>query len=333
MIHIVRDKGVDRMKWNHLLNDSPYSSFFQSPDCYDFYSSLSFIKPFLIAVEENDELTALACGYIIADGGKLKQFFSRRAIIPGGVLLKERVSEEALQLLLTELSLSLSKKVIYIEARNYVDYSAFLPVFDKAGFILKPHLNFHVPTASIESAHSQLNATKRRDVKLSIKNGAVCELSVSLDDMISYYTILEDLYKTKVKLPLFPFEFFEKILTIPDSRFFVLKYQGEVIGGSVCVVLPEKVMYEWFVCGMDGAHKNIYPSTLVTWSAIEYAAANGYQYFDMMGAGKPDASYGVREFKSKFGGAMVEHGRFLYLCRPLMYTIGTLAVKLLKRMK
>lgn len=332
-MQIVRDKDIDKVRWSQLLTDSPYATFFQSPDCYDFYCTLSFLEPFLIAVEENDKLTALVCGYFIADGGVVKRQFSRRAIIPGGVLLGIKVTNDALHLLLNELKNDLSKKAIYIEIRNYSDYTINVPDFLKAGFNLNPHLNFHVPTLSVESAHSQLNATKRRDVKLSIKNGAVCELSTSNDDIIAYYSILEELYRTKVKLPLFPLEFFEKILTVSDSRFFVLKYQGEVIGGSVCVVLPGRVMYEWFVCGLDGKYKNVYPSTLVTWSAIEYAAANGYQYFDMMGAGKPDASYGVREFKSKFGGTMVEHGRFLYVCKPMHYRIGKLAVKLIKKLK
>ena len=51
----------------------------------------------------------------------------------------------------------------------------------------------------------------------------------------------------------------------------------------------------------------------------------------MMGAGKPDDDYVVRDFKAKFGGQLVEHGRFLHVLNPLFYNIGKIGVKLLKK--
>ena len=52
----------------------------------------------------------------------------------------------------------------------------------------------------------------------------------------------------------------------------------------------------------------------------------------MMGAGAPgDGGYGVREFKAKFGGELVEYGRFKYICNKPLYAIGKLGVKLMKR--
>ena len=51
----------------------------------------------------------------------------------------------------------------------------------------------------------------------------------------------------------------------------------------------------------------------------------------VMGAGKPNVPYGVRDFKAEFGGQLVEHGRFLHICQPFLYRIGTLGVRLLKQ--
>ena len=50
----------------------------------------------------------------------------------------------------------------------------------------------------------------------------------------------------------------------------------------------------------------------------------------MMGAGKPDEGYGVRDFKARFGGTMVEEGRFIHVSHPVLYSIGKIGVKLLK---
>ena len=64
---------------------------------------------------------------------------------------------------------------------------------------------------------------------------------------------------------------------------------------------------------------------------MDYGMKNNLPRFDFMGAGKPDEDYGVREFKSKFGGELVEHGRFLNVLQPLLYSVGKTAIKILKR--
>ena len=110
----------------------------------------------------------------------------------------------------------------------------------------------------------------------------------------------------------------------------MIRYQEEFIGGIVCPVFMNKVIYEWFVCGKDGVYKNIYPSVLATWAAMQFGAENNIPRFDFMGAGKPDEAYGVREFKSKFGGELVSHGRFLYVALPFFLKAGKTAVKILK---
>jgi len=49
-----------------------------------------------------------------------------------------------------------------------------------------------------------------------------------------------------------------------------------------------------------------------------------------MGAGKSGESYGVRDFKARFGGEMVEFGRFLNIRKPLFYILGETGLRLMK---
>lgn len=324
---------LDIDKWMNLVGQSTVTSFFQTPSCYNFYKSMSFLEPFLYGVEDNGDLLGVICGYIIADGGKLKHFFSKRAIIPGGILLINDCPNEAIKYLLNFVTRDLGRKAIFIEIRNYNNYAKFCPAIEASGFSYQPHLNFHVKTIDIESSMKQLSSTKRRDIKISRKEGAEVSLIDNEIDLKAYYDLLFDLYKTKVKTPLFPYEFFENIYRLPEGHIFLVKYQNRVLGGSVCVELPNKTLYEWFVCGLDKEIRNVYPSTLATWGAIEYAATHNMVCFDMMGAGKPNEGYGVREFKSKFGGELVENGRFCYVCNPLLFFIGKLGVKFLKNIK
>ena len=324
---------IDKSEWAKLVTLSPSASYFQTPACYEFYESLSFLKPFVFAVAEDEVITGLICGYIIGDGNLIKKFFSRRAIIPGGLLLHPEISDKALSQLLETAQSKLSSKSIFIEIRNYSDYSKYKALIESNGFTYQPHLNFHVQSPDVESALKQLNTTKRRDVKLSRKEGADWIDTKNMDDLKDYYKILNDLYKTRIKTPLFPYEFFEKLILNDQGKLLAVKYQNKVIGGSICVTLPHVAVFEWFVCGLDGQVKNVFPSTLATWAGIEFAALNGFKRFDMMGAGKPDEGYGVREFKSKFGGELVEHGRFLCICQPTLYKLGKYIISIIKGTK
>jgi len=321
---------IDPEQWKELVVRSPTASFFQTPECYQFFASLSFLEPFVFGISENNTLVGILCGFIISNGNSIKQYMSRRAIVSGGAMLDPNITAESLQLLLQTAKQKLRNQAIYLELRNYNDYSMFETSFELSGFKYSPHLNFHVSTPDHETALKQLKTSKRRDVKLSKEKGAEWFETSEIEDLKDYYELLSDLYKNRIKIPLFPFEFFEKLLQLPLGKLFVVKYEGKVIGGSICVVLPGRKIYEWFVCGLDGETKNIYPSTLATWAAIEYAAINDISCFDMMGAGKPDESYGVREFKSRFGGEMIQHGRYLYICNPLLYNIGKIYMSSLR---
>lgn len=320
-------------QWELLLNRSKTASFFQSKECYDFYASLSFMHPFVFAVSENDILKGVVVGYIQKDGGKLKQFFSRRAIVPGGALLTNDISEEALKSLLLFCKKELAPKAIYIEFRNYNDYSLFRPVFESVGFDYKAHLNFHVNCVSEDIVKKNLGNSRKRDIRTSLRDGAEIVDEPTFQEVETYYGILSELYKTRVKTPLFSFEFFNKLYREHFGKFLLIRLKGKIIGGTVCVILKNRVVYEWFACGLDGKFKNIYPSTLATWSGIKYATDHDIPLFDMMGAGRPDEGYGVRDFKAKFGSKLVEHGRFFCVTKPLLFQIGKLGVKLLKARK
>jgi hypothetical protein len=332
MIRIVNQDNIHVELWENLLSCSSVSSFFQTKACFDFYSNLNFLKPFLYGVTEDDKLVGLACGYLIADGGVVKRFFSRRAIIPGGLLLADDISKDALNSLLSVLKSDLSTQAIYLEIRNYGDYTPLKDGFEQQGFDYLSHLNIQVLFSGENSAFNQLNSTKQRQVRHTEKSGVICTLSVEQEDILGFYQILKRTYKQKVKKPLFPAEFFLKIVKQDFTRFFVIKKDKRVIGGILCVTNGQ-VLYEWFICGDENSGKGIYPSVFATWKAIEYAANHGFAYFDFMGAGKPDEHYGVRDFKAQFGGRVLEQGRFLYLCKPGLYRFSKNILRIIQKIK
>lgn len=332
-MRIIDGEHIDSVLWSELVKQSPLATWFQTREAYAFFEGLSFLEAFAIAVESNGQLKGLVAGYIQKDGGKIKQFLSRRAIVVGGPLLSDEITDEELAFLLSALKKKLHRKAIFIETRNFNDYSRWRLVFEQSGFGYEPHYDVQVDTTSMELVNSKLDRNRRRNIKKALDNGVVIDENPSAEDLKRLYLMLEELYTTKVKTPLFPFEFFEKLRKIPSSLFFTAKNpEGQLLGGLVCVALDHRAVYAWLACGDDFNFKSLSPSVMVNYAGVSYAAREGMARFDFMGAGKPDdGGYGVRDFKLKFGGDLVEYGRYVHVCNRLLFGIGKLGVRILKK--
>ncbi|MET2984891.1 peptidoglycan bridge formation glycyltransferase FemA/FemB family protein [Aureibaculum conchae] len=325
------NEGVRRDKWTNLLENSQYSNPFHTESFYNFYNSIEEFSADVFALEENDQYTALVVVTIQKELG-VKGYFSRRGIIYAGPVFTNN-SESTSTALLKGVFNYYRKKLIYIESRNNFDYSAFKNHFGKLGFNYVPWLNFHLNTKELASMKKVMSSSKLRQIKKSIKNGAHWAEAKSEKEIKYFYAILSDLYKNKVKKPLFPEEFFIEFFRKNVGKCLLVYKGNTVIGGIICPILKNKIIYEMYVCGLDQEYKHLYPSSMATWAAMEYAVQNNIALFDFMGAGSPDEDYGVREFKSRFGGEQVEHGRFMKIINPFLFKIGSIGVKVLAKIK
>lgn len=350
--NILTYEQIDRAAWTELVKTSATGTWFQTPEAYSFYASQSdLFRPFAVGVASNlpslqgrggerPLLRAVCVGYVTKEKNPIKQFFTRRAIIIGGPALADDCTDEEVMALLCALKSTLLSgrdgvgfQPIYIETRNFNDYSRWKNAFAAAGFEYQSHLNFHVDTSSSEIVDANLGKSRKRDIRTTIREGVTIIEHPTDDQVCEYYNVLDRLYRTKVKTPLFPLDFFLALNNHRDGRFLLTELHGKIVGGTVCVAQTGKCLFEWFACGEDGVYPHVFPSCYATYAGIRYAAEHNMPRFDMMGAGKPDEAYGVRDFKAKFGGKEVEHGRFLCVNKPLLYNMGVIGVKLLKKLK
>lgn len=326
MAQILTYSEIDRQQWSELVRTSETGTWFQSPEAYGLFASIpELMEPFVYGAECAGKLCAVCVGYVTKERCSIRQFFTRRAILIGGPAIAKECSNEEVVLLLSTLRQQLSTGAnapIYIETRNFNDYSAWKEAFETEGFSYKPHLNFHVDPSS-----NNLSDNRKRQLK---KSDAVVSEGVSELEIREWYKVLAELYRTKVKTPLWPIEFFLEAYRQGIAKFLLVKHTGRIIGGSM-VVADERTVYEWFECGLNAAYKDQYPSVMATYAGIQLAKQSGCTRYDMMGAGDPGVPYGVRDFKAEFGGKLVEHGRFLCVCKPMLYQIGKWGVKILKR--
>lgn len=340
MTRILTYYEINPLAWQKLVDESPYATWFQTQEAYQFYAAnKQEMTPFACGVERDGELRAVCVGYVTKEHCRIKQFYTRRAIIIGGPLIANSANEDDVARMLYAIQqpcrliaqspyrLDWRNLPIYIETRNFHDYSKWKEVFEACGFRYQPHLNIQV---TCDSAHT-MSEQRRRQVKKAISNGAtICEAQ-SEQEIRDWYQILQQLYREKVRTPLFTEEFFLEFYRKGWSKYLLVKHEGKVIGGMMCPILEGRAIYEWYVCGLDEDYREQYPSVMATYAAIEYAKEYGLPLFDFMGAGKPDANYGVRDFKKEFGGEVVEHGRFLCIRKPQLYAMGKVGVKILKK--
>lgn len=340
---------IDREAWSRLVQTSRTGTWFQSPEAYELFASLpEMFTPFafgIVGKPESDAgqiveatLRGVCVGYVTKERSRLRQFFTRRAIILGGPCLAEDATDEEVTALLSTLNAQPStlNAPIYIEIRNFNDYSRWRGAIEAAGFSYQPHLNFHVDCTDKQMMWERLSDNRKRQIKRgkpttdpTLKGGEKEGKDVSEQDVREWYGILQELYRTKVKTPLLPVEFFVQAYKQGVGQFLLIRHEGKIIGGSM-VVKSSDAVYEWYECGMNAAYKEQYPSVMATWAGMQYAHEQGCARYDMMGAGVPGVPYGVRDFKSEFGGTLVEHGRWLYVAKPWLYAIGKAGVRKLK---
>lgn len=327
MAQILTYKQIDRQQWSTLVQMSEMGTWFQSPEAYDFFASMpELMEPFAYAAEESGELRAVCVGYVTKERSAIKQFFTRRAIIIGGVVVAANCAKEDIAILLSYIREDLEQKSIYIETRNFNDFSPWKEAFESAGFTYKPHLNFHVDPSINNLSDNRCRQVRKAQATVE----CLTSERVKEEDIREWYNVLAELYRSKVKTPLWPIDFFLEAYRQGIAKFLLVKHAGRIIGGSM-VVADKRTVYEWFECGLNAEYKDQYPSVMATYAGIQLALQTDCTRYDMMGAGEPGVPYGVRDFKAEFGGQLVEYGRFLCICKPMLYRIGKWGVKILKR--
>ncbi len=333
-LQVISDAGqLMEAGWSEYVHSHPEGNFFQLPEAYLLFKEVPGYTPLVFGILDKD--SGKVCAILVAVIQKELSFYGRltaRVIVWGGPLCQ---STEQAGCLLQYFDQQVSSKVIYAQFRNTFDCSGFLDTFKTYGFRYLDHLNYLVPVKveNPQTLLSNMSKSKVRQLKKGLTNAEIIE-ATRPEEAEDFYYLLRQLYEEKVNKPLPPKKFFDCFFTMIVSKglgkYLLIKHEDKIIGGIMCPTMPGKAIYEWYVAGLDKEYKEEFPSILATWAAIAEGQKQGCLHFDFLGAGKPDADYGVREFKSKFGGILVNYGRFEKIYQPLLMKAGTFGLKLYK---
>lgn len=311
------------------------TSFFQTAAYPLLYENIPGHTFFWIAgFDDKEELTSAMLVHLSGNPG-LSRWLTTKAIIWHGPVWTGAPDPAILAAMLEELRKQLPANTLYTQFRNQTAGIELNTAFSEAGYRFADRLNLITPIHDKEAAWKALSPSRRREIRQSIANGLVLETKPDDHQVKAFYGILRELYKTKVYKPLPRAEVFIRFAQgirsgdIPGIMILCI-FNGRVVGGMAAPISPGSTIYEYYICGLDETlrPRNIFPSVMATWGVMEEGQRLGCKNFDFMGMGIPHRSYGVREFKARFGGNWINPGRWnrihnlpLYLMAELAYNI------------
>lgn len=301
-------------------------SFFQHINLFNFIDGNKDYRAILLLVEDNANVMATLMALQIKQGPTWFSFLNKRFLITGyPVISKKADSMEILSLVVGQINRLSAKETVFVEFRPHIPNHFLQRVLIENKYKQSDHLNLLVDLNDHEVLWKHLHESKRRQVRKSQKNGLVVGLCVDENELMFFFMIIKNLYKKRIKKPYpsysFFLNFYRELQLKNKGVIFLAKWKGRILGGMLCPYVPGQTIYEWYIAGLDkeNVKNGVYPSVLLTWSAIEYGRKQGFKTFDFMGAGKPGIPYGVRDFKKRFGGELINAGRYIYVNKPIIY--------------
>jgi serine/alanine adding enzyme len=312
---------LDEDQWRHFVESQPTSNIFHTLEMLQVFARAKRHRPTLWAATDNDgEVLALLLPMQITLMDGLLRRLTTRAVVYGSVLYDPSpAGEEALATLLRTYAQDADREVLFTELRNLSDLSAVQPMLNDCGFVYEDHLNYLIDLdRPVEEVVQDIGVRTRKHIRRGLTKQKVVVEEVTERGQIGVcYDLLRKSY-AGARVPLADRSLFEAAFDVLYPRGmvkFLLARVGDAYVAASVELLYKDVIYGWYG-GVDRAYTGYTPSELLIWHIFKWGVENGYRLYDFGGAGKPDREYGVRDFKAKFGGELVCHGRNICVHAP-----------------
>jgi serine/alanine adding enzyme len=335
MIQIITDPGkIDRKAWSEFVFNHPQGNIFQTPEMYDVYLKTKNYSPIVFFAIDNNQLFGVLLALVQKEYKGFLGKFSSRCILWGAPLISNN-DAFVFSLLIKDFDSKIKKLAIYTQFRNIDNIAHFHHLFSASHFDYEPHLDILINTVNpFESITKSIHKSRFRNYKKSLNKGATFQLIAKYDEITKCYDLLRETYQ-RVKLPYPDFTLFKAVyeILLPKKYclIFGLYYQDFLIGFRLVLTYKNR-MYDYYA-GSSAEHTNKYPNDVLIIEILKYACITNFDIFDFGGAGKPGLPYGVRDHKLKFGGELVEFGRYEKINKTVSYSIAKTAFSIWKFLK
>lgn len=331
-MHLVR--SLEEIQWREFIDRHPDSNIFHTPEMYQVFQRTKGYQPELWAVVESDG--AVQCLFIptlntVLNG--LFRYVSTRAVAYGGILYHHgSESDGALSLLLSSYNKE-KKNVLFTELRNQADISDIQSPLSAYGFTYEDHLNFIFDLDnSADQLWDNIRSNAKRNIKKAQRSQVIIHEVDDFEGLSSAYQILKDVY-SRIEVPLPDISMFEAGFEILRPKGMLKILSAELDGtpiGTLTLLMYKGTITYWYT-GILREYAEFRAADMLVWHSLKFGSQGEYHSFDFGGGGKPDESYGVRDFKAKYGGEMVNYGRNIKIHAPLRYQLSLIGYRLIRR--
>lgn len=317
---------------NFFLAQQKGFLYFQSPSFFKVCLASKRVQPAYIIGRNSERIIGVLLYYtqVQTDIFPLRFFTSRNVIIAGPIAGENNkyIVEQLLNFYQEK-----ANKGLYTQVRNLECTVAYKQQIEKHNLVYEDHLNILIDLSQTEEALWKGVHTKRRnEIRRAEKEGCTVEVQATGQALADCYAILEEVYQ-RAGLPLPHFDHFNALFEHSDAttglRLFTAVWEGKIIGCMLCLAYGN-TLYDYYA-GAYSRYYDKHPNDLLPWAVFKWGRENGFTRFDFGGAGKPNIPYGVRDYKRKFGGDLVNYGRYEGTNYPVLYKMAVLAFELRQR--
>ena len=336
-LNIITDfDEINTKEFSEFVFNHPKGNIFQTPEIYEVYENTKNYEPMLLVVfDDKNEILGTLLSVIQKEHSGLLGRFSSRAIIWGGPIIKDN-DLEVLDFILNEYNKIAKRKAIYSQFRNMWEWKVEeKEVFKRNGYDFEDHLDIiHNLEKTDEEFFSQMHKGRRKNVRRAIKKKVDFKEIEPKEELMKSLSLIQDTYK-KVKFPMPDDSLFvasyNELYSKHFVKFFKAFYNNKIIGVRF-VFCYKELIYDWYA-GSSGLDSDKYPNDFLPFKVMQWGRDNAYKVFQFGGAGKPNKPYGIRDYKLKFGGDLVNWGRFEIVHKPILMKMGKLGFIIYKKVK
>ena len=324
--------NFDDTEWDQFVLDHPHGNIFQTSHISKVYEKTNKYESIRLVAKDEDSgnILALVQGSVICEMKGLLSSFSSRSVIQGAPLCVDSVlGRKAVQELIVHYNSLIKNKIVYTQIRNMWDTGDYRDMLVDLGYEYEEHLDFLIDLNRDEKEiWSDIQKSRRKGINRAERDGIVVRSIENKNELDLCYDLVLETYN-RFKIPIADISLFKAVYDdLYDTGFtdFFIAYKNEEAVGARITLNYKDMVYDWYAGSRQGVD---YVDEALVWHILKTNAGK-YKVFDFGGAGHPDKPYGVREFKRRFGGEMVNYGRYEKVHSALRKKIALLGLNIYK---
>lgn len=300
-------------QWNDFVFAHPKGTMFHTSHMFEVYRQTKNNYPLMLAALSGagEVLALLVAVRVQTLPDPLGSLSSRSIWYAEPLCVPTEEGVDALADIVREHDAMMRHRVLFTEIRPVWAAGMERIALERCGYHYMGYLNYVVDLSqSVDTMWGNLRKSCRSSIRRYEKRGMEIRDVTSEEgiDLLYHFATLS--YENS-QVPLADKSLFTGAFRVLNPlnmvKVFVAYYDDMPVAADIDLYYKQ-LEFAWY--GGLERMKGVSPAENLTWHQFVYGHEHGYTMFDFGGAGWPDEPYGVRDFKAKFGGDLVNYGRY-----------------------